>query len=200
MKHTKNLFALLLAMVMTFSLVARSAPAPEDSGDMEDGNSNNADNNYSGNAAPESGSPEQDEMGNVGGFVENPFIATAENNVSTFSADVDTASYSYFRKLVNRGYTLSQLKANSEAFRTEEFINYFKYDLPTPSGNALFGVQADVFNSPWSTSSVLMRLSLQAETTVNTEGNNLVFLIDVSGSMNSSDKLPLLQHGFRQLT
>lgn len=196
MKHTKKLLALLLAVVMILSLVACSAPAPEENG--------TADKDAVGNAAP--GSPEDgysdkgEGSNEIGGFAENPFIATAENNISTFSADVDTASYSYFRKLVTRGYTLSQLVANSSAFRTEEFINYFKYDLPSPTGNALFGVQADVFNSPWSNASVLMRLSLQAETAINTEGNNLVFLIDVSGSMNSADKLPLLQHGFRQLT
>ena len=75
----------------------------------------------------------------------------------------------------------------------------FKYDLPEPYESALFGARADLFDTPWSTSTVLLRLSLQAPTAVNTEGNNLVFLIDVSGSMSSADKLPLLKHGFLQL-
>ena len=201
MKNTKKWIAAFLAIVMTFALVACGAPTSPEDGGMLGGNSAGSDNyvDEPTGSAPEETLPE-DDQGSVGGFVENPFIATEENNVSTFSADVDTASYSYFRKLVNRGYTLSQLKSNGASFRTEEFINYFKYDLPAPAGHSLFGVQADVFSTPWSVSTVLLRLSLQAETAISTEGNNLVFLIDVSGSMNSPDKLPLLKRGFSTLT
>ena len=65
-------------------------------------------------------------------FVENPFIATQEQAVSTFSADVDTASYTYFRKLVNNSYKLDYLKQQGASFRTEEFINYFKYEANYP--------------------------------------------------------------------
>ncbi len=133
------------------------------------------------------------------GFVENPFIATAENAVSTFSADVDTASYTYFRKLVNSGYQLEYLQKNSAGFRTEEFMNYFDYEAKTPENEELFGVTADLFACPWNPNTTLFRLTLQAENAVQSKGNNLVFLIDVSGSMSSKDKLPLLKKSFSYL-
>jgi Ca-activated chloride channel family protein len=132
-------------------------------------------------------------------FVENPFINTSNNNVSTFSADVDTASYTYFRKLINQGYTLEHLRNGGNAFRTEEFINYFRYDCPTPEDGKLFGVRTDIVACPWSSDSHLLRITLQAETATPTAGNNLVFLIDVSGSMSSKDKLPLLKKAFSYL-
>ena len=132
-------------------------------------------------------------------FVENPFINAAENNVSTFSADVDTASYSYFRKLINSGYGLTELINSGTAFRTEEFINYFKYDVATPAENELFGVHTEMIACPWNEETMLFRLTLQAEKAENNVGNNLVFLIDVSGSMSSRDKLPLLKEAFAYL-
>lgn len=132
-------------------------------------------------------------------LVENPFVATAENAVSTISADVDTASYAYFRKLVNAGYSADQLSGISVSFRTEEFINYFRYDMEEPDGT-LFAVRKDIFACPWRQSSVLLRLTMQADKAVPAEGNNLVFLIDVSGSMQAEDKLPLLKKAFSSLT
>ena len=132
-------------------------------------------------------------------FIENPFISTHEQAVSTFSADVDTASYTYFRKLVNNGYNLTYLKENGAAFRTEEFINYFKYETNGPADGELFGVTTAIAECPWNTDAMLMRLTLQAKSDVPPVGNNLVFLIDVSGSMSSSDKLPLLKKAFTYL-
>ena len=130
---------------------------------------------------------------------ENPFINTEENNVSTFSADVDTASYAYFRKLVNSGYALNALKHGGSNFRIEEFINYFRYDVPQPAEKELFGVCTEIVPCPWNEKTMLFRVTLQAEQAVNANGNNLVFLIDVSGSMQSSDKLPLLKRSFEYL-
>lgn len=132
-------------------------------------------------------------------FAENPFVATQEEPISTFSADVDTASYSYFRKLVNNGYSLDLLKSSASAFRTEEFINYFKYEANAPQNGELFGVKATVAPCDWNEQTVLLRLTLQAEEAVTEGGNNLVFLIDVSGSMAASDKLPLLKKSFGYL-
>ena len=132
-------------------------------------------------------------------FVENPFISTHEQAVSTFSADVDTASYTYFRKLVNNNYALADLKNNGAAFRTEEFVNYFKYNANGPAEGELFGVTTAIAECPWNTDAMLMRLTLQAQSEVAPVGNNLVFLIDVSGSMSSSDKLPLLKKAFSYL-
>lgn len=136
---------------------------------------------------------------NVPVFVENPFINTAEQNTSTFSADVDTASYSYFRKLVTYGYSFDQLKNGGSNFRTEEFINYFKYDVAGPREGELFGVHTEMSPCPWNSETMLFRVTLQAEQAEVTGGNNLVFLIDVSGSMSSQDKLPLLKKAFSYL-
>lgn len=132
-------------------------------------------------------------------FVENPFVNTSENNISTFSADVDTASYSYFRKLVNGGYGFNNLKNGGSAFRTEEFINYFKYDVAGPEHDDLFGVYSEMSPCPWNEENMLLRVTLQAEQGDIDKPNNLVFLIDVSGSMSSSDKLPLLKKAFSYL-
>ncbi len=132
-------------------------------------------------------------------FVENPFISTATNNISTFSADVDTASYSYFRKLAQKGYSFSNLVNSGSQFRTEEFINYFKYDVAGPKENELFGVHTEMSPCPWNPETMLFRVTLQAEQAEVTGGNNLVFLIDVSGSMSSQDKLPLLKKAFSYL-
>ena len=132
-------------------------------------------------------------------FAENPFINTDEQNVSTLSADVDTASYTYFRKLVNTGYAWSELKQTPKAFRTEEFLNYFRYDAPTPEASKLFALRSMAFPCPWNSQNVLLSMTLQAKTATPAMGQNLVFLIDVSGSMSSSDKLPLLQNTFSHL-
>lgn len=138
--------------------------------------------------------------GEENNYIENSFISTAENSMSTFSADVDTASYTYFRKMVEKGYTLSNLRNSGSQFRIEEFINYFRYDVQAPSAeNELFGVKTGIIPCPWSRESMLLRVTLQAEEAVNEQGNNLVFLIDVSGSMSSSDKLPLLKKAFSYL-
>lgn len=132
-------------------------------------------------------------------FAENPFVSTADNNTSTFSADVDTASYSYFRKLVNMGYGIEELKYSGAAFRAEEFINYFDYNVSEPAEGQLFGVEHTLYPCPWNQENLLLRVSLQAEKADVSAGNNLVFLIDVSGSMSSQDKLPLLKRAFSYL-
>ena len=135
-----------------------------------------------------------------GKFIENEFIKTEEENVSTFSADVDTASYAYFRKLVNSGYSLSELvNYVGNSVRTEEMINYFAYSGKAPEGNDLFGVKSTIAQCPWNETALLMCLTLTAKEETASEGNNLVFLIDVSGSMGSNDKLPLLKKSFSYL-
>lgn len=197
MKRTHRLLALTLAL-LTLTLVFASCSAEDSSMEnLADGGYNNS--IYPSNQENKEDADASEKETTASGVVENPFIATAENNVSTFSADVDTASYSYFRKLVNRGYNLDQLVSAGKSFRTEEFINYFDYDVRQPGDGELFGVDAEFIDCPWSASTVLLRMTLQAETAVESSGNNLVFLIDVSGSMNSADKLPLLQKTFSSL-
>ena len=132
-------------------------------------------------------------------YFENPFVSAAEQPVSTFSADVDTASYGLFRKLVNSGCTLEDLQSQSRSFRTEEMVNYFSYDYPAPAEGEVFGHEATVIPSPWNTETYLMVVGLATEPIREKGANNLVFLIDVSGSMASEDKLPLLQNAFSTL-
>lgn len=134
-------------------------------------------------------------------LIENPFIDTAVQPVSTFSADVDTASYAYFRKLISQDYKLAQLKKqiSNSPLRTEEMINYFDYSYTRPGDGEVFGTQATIAKTPWNGNSYLLMLGIAAEEVQEKGANNLVFLIDVSGSMSSSDKLPLLKKAFSNL-
>ena len=133
---------------------------------------------------------------------ENPFIKVEEMDTSTFSADVDTASYTFLRKMINQGYSLSELQntAKYNVLRTEEMVNYFKYDYASPAENEAFGVNATISKSPWNDETYLMMLGIKATEIEEKTANNLVFLIDASGSMSSADKLPLLQEAFVFLT
>lgn len=140
--------------------------------------------------------------GDFGDIIENTYVSTATQPTSTFSADIDTASYTYFRKLVTNGCDLATIRGAAGGLRTEEMVNYFKYDYAEPAEGELFSVMAELLPCPWSPSenTRLLRLGLRARSTTEAAGNNLVFLIDVSGSMRSDDKLPLLQSTFRYLT
>ncbi len=196
MKITAKIFSIILLLCILCTAAACSA----EKGDLMDG----ADNLYPAPDYPATDFPTESSPENEvdpsdepePSFKENPFVSTEIQNISTFSADVDTASYTYFRKLVNSGYTLYELSKASTAFRTEEFINYFDYDVKTPDEGQLFGVDARIIPCAWNTDNVLLKLTLQADGAVESEGNNLVFLIDVSGSMSSDDKLPLLKESF----
>lgn len=134
-------------------------------------------------------------------FLENQFIKTSDESVSTFSSDVDTASYSYLRRLINGGYSLSEIISTAgKSIRTEELINYFNYSYPTPSDNELFSATMRIAPCPYNDDAVLMMLGLKAKEVELAQKNNLVFLVDVSGSMNSEDKLGLLKKTFSHLT
>ncbi len=132
---------------------------------------------------------------------ENPFKGANNHPTSTFSADVDTASYTLFRKHVNQGYAWESMQADYVGgnIRTEEMLNYFDYDYSEPVEGDLFGVSAKIAPSPWNSDYHLVMLGLKATDAAKPTGNNLVFLIDISGSMNSEDKLPLLQKTFSYL-
>ena len=127
---------------------------------------------------------------------ENDFLEAMSNPLSTFSIDVDTASYSNARRFLNS----SQLPP-VDAVRIEEFINYFNYDYPQPDGEHPFAIVTELSTSPWNAEHQLVHIGIQGQQ-VDTESlpdSNLVFLFDVSGSMNNPDKLPLLKQGFRLL-
>ncbi len=127
---------------------------------------------------------------------ENEFLAVGANPLSTFGIDVDRASYSNVRRFIRSG----QLPP-ADAVRIEELINYFTYDLPNPEGPDPFSVQTEVGPAPWNPMHRLVRIGIQGRR-IDTEdlpASNLVFLVDVSGSMQPANKLPLLKSAFRML-
>ncbi len=120
-----------------------------------------------------------------------------EKPVSTFSVDVDTASYSFLRASINRGKLPPR-----ESIRLEEMINYFPYDYEVPkSADEPFKANVTVTSNPWNADTKLMHIGIKGyvPTEVEKPRNNLVFLIDTSGSMNSANKLPLLKNSFKLL-
>ncbi len=128
---------------------------------------------------------------------ENAFKDARLNPLSTFSIDVDTASYSNVRRFLELGQ-----RPPVAAVRTEEFINYFDYDYPEPRGEHPFSVVAEVAPCPWKPEHRLVHIGVQGRSIPEDEipPRNLVFLLDVSGSMNQLNKLPLLQASMRLLT
>ena len=127
-------------------------------------------------------------------FDTNPFKQVSEEAVSTFSADVDTASYAFVRKQINQGRL-----PNKDAVRIEEMVNYFDYNYPAPTDKSEpFKASVTVTDSPWSAERKLMHIGIKGyEMDVSKAKSNLVFLIDTSGSMNNQDKLPLLISSFK---
>ena len=127
-------------------------------------------------------------------FKENPFIKTSENPISTFSIDVDTASYVIFRRDI-ANMSLKEFQNSGGFIRTEEAINYFSYDYPKPTGDVPVAVTTAVGNCPWNPNAKLavIRIAGKELDAAKLKGSNIVFLIDVSGSMETEDKLPLLK-------
>ncbi|MFV0269204.1 MAG: von Willebrand factor type A domain-containing protein [Draconibacterium sp.] len=127
---------------------------------------------------------------------ENGFKEVKSNPLSTFSIDVDRAAYSNVRRYINQG-NLPPV----DAVKVEEMINYFDYDYPAPGGEHPFSVSTEVSTCPWNTKHYLMHIGLQGKhiDKTNLPASNLVFLLDVSGSMESPDKLPLVKRAFSML-
>jgi Ca-activated chloride channel family protein len=140
--------------------------------------------------------PERPNTEGYDAISENPFIATATTPRSTFSIDVDRASYSNVRRFITSG----QLPPR-DAVRLEELINYFPYELPAPRGDDPVSITTEVAAAPWNTSHQLLRVGLRGRPieVAKLPPNNLVFLIDVSGSMSDYNKLPLLKQAFQLL-
>lgn len=127
---------------------------------------------------------------------ENGFQGVAKNPLSTFSIDVDKAAYSNVRRFINSGQ-----KPPADAVRVEEMINYFDYNYPQPIDRHPFAVFTEVSDCPWQTGHKLVHIGVQGKKieTDDLPPSNLVFLIDVSGSMESPNKLPLLKAAFKLL-
>ncbi len=127
---------------------------------------------------------------------ENPFLETSRAPLSTFSIDVDTASYANVRRYLNDGQMPPK-----DAVRIEELINYFEYDYPRPVGDVPFSVNTEVATAPWNAKHKIVSIGLQGKkiSLDNVPPSNLVFLLDVSGSMNEPRKLPLLKDALKIL-
>ncbi|HEY2711040.1 MAG TPA: VWA domain-containing protein [Chthoniobacterales bacterium] len=131
-----------------------------------------------------------------GNIEENPFLAAVSNPLSTFSIDVDTASYSNMRRFIESGSLPPK-----DAVRIEEMINYFTYHYPQPNDSVPFSVNLDAASCPWAQTHRLVRIGLKGREIPNEKrpASNLVFLLDVSGSMEPSNRLPLIKQAMRLL-
>ena len=127
---------------------------------------------------------------------ENGYKSVGDDPLSTFSIDVDTASYANIRRFLN-----SSTLPPRDAVRVEEMINYFHFEYPQPKDSSPFSVTTELVESPWNPGYRLALIGLQGRDTFDTDRTprNLVFLIDVSGSMQPNDKLPLVKNGMRML-
>lgn len=127
---------------------------------------------------------------------ENGFQSVSASPLSTFAADVDTASYAQVRSLILSGKDVPE-----DAVRIEEMLNYFQYDDPQPKGDDLFGVFMELAPCPWNSDTLLLQVGLQARNVAEEDRprHNLVFLIDVSGSMFGEDRLDLVKRAFLML-
>ena len=187
MKTAKSLISALLTIVILFSIVSCGAAG--------------GDGNYAG--APNAPMAPSDDgmMPDLSGegyteIVENGFVSVSESASSYFSIDVNTASYPNLRSLITDGVT----NIPRDAVRIEEMLNYFNYSYDRPEGGEVFALNAAIFDNPYNPETKLFKVGLAAEAVEFSEvKNNLVFLIDVSGSMASSDKLPLVQQAFTLL-
>lgn len=125
---------------------------------------------------------------------ENVFKIPQYNPLSTFSIDVDKASYTNVRRMINNGQ-----KIPKDAVKIEELINYFEYSYPQPTSEHPFSINTEVSNTPWNTETKIVKIGLQGKELdkENIPKSNFVFLIDVSGSMSNANKLPLLKSAFK---
>jgi Ca-activated chloride channel family protein len=141
--------------------------------------------------------PQAENRDRLENFRTNPVHSVAEDPVSTFSIDVDTASYSFVRRSLEEG-----MLPQADTVRVEEMVNYFPYDWKKPESAAVpFNSTVSVMPTPWNQRTKLMHVAIKGydvQPAVQPKAN-LVFLIDVSGSMDAPDKLPLLQSAFRML-
>lgn len=133
---------------------------------------------------------------NYAQITENMFEKVELSPLSTFSIDVDKASYSNIRRMLNKGQSVP-----IDAVKIEEMVNYFDYEYPQPIDEHPFSIHTEVATTPWNEDTRLVRIGLQGKEYKNEQlpASNLTFLIDVSGSMSSANKLPLLKSAFKLL-
>jgi len=140
--------------------------------------------------------PTEPTQENYNSFVENAFESPKTAPLSTFSIDVDNASYTNIRRFLNNGQQVPK-----DAVRVEEMVNFFKYTYPQPKNEHPFSINTEVSDSPWNSNNKILKIGLQGKNipTEDLPASNLVFLIDVSGSMEDMNKLPLLKQSLKIL-
>lgn len=210
-ENTKRIFAMAAAIMMTVTMFASCGSASD--GTYKAENDNNITNNdVKGGESPENITADAETDGGefnyyteeaipeinteeYNHYAENSFQSVAEHPLSTFSTDVDTASFTNVRRMIENRQDIF-----ADAVRTEEFINYFKYDYPQPDNDDKIGITTELSDCPWNDESKLMLVGLQAkDIDVQDIDSNIVFLIDVSGSMGDANKLPLVAQAFAML-
>jgi len=129
-------------------------------------------------------------------YKENPFTSPLSEPLSTFSIDVDRAAYTNIRRMINNGQEVPK-----DAVRIEEMLNFFEYNYEKPTGKDPFAIHAEYSDAPWNKNHKLLKIALQGKDVPKEKlpASNLVFLIDVSGSMNSQNKLPLVKKSLNLL-
>lgn len=179
MKKIFALVATVLACVLVFAACAAS-PDNYAPGDNASGIYTPTDKNY-----------EYDQV------IENDFSDTSKENESYFSLDRNTASYGIMRRQISDGLTIAP-----DSVRLEEYVNYFNYDYARPENGQALAVGGSLFDCPWNADHKLFRIGVAAEEVqfADSKINNLVFLIDTSGSMYGQDRLGLIQQAFTMLT
>lgn len=180
-----------LSIILALSLTACSAESGMDNGSAAMPQFRSAENYFS-----EAEIYDEDTEYNTeeySAISESGFKSPRTEPLSTFSADVDTASYTNIRRFLNNGESVPQ-----GAVRIEEMLNYFTYDYPEPEAGKAFSTSVEIGDCPWNENTKLMKIGLQTEKIDTSEmpPSNLVFLIDSSGSMYSQDKLPLIKKAF----
>jgi Ca-activated chloride channel family protein len=166
--------------------------------EKETTNTSSANDSYNYSSSPSSGkSPEQYNTEEYDKINDNEFKEVKNNALSTFSIDVDAASYSNVRRFIMQGSLPPK-----DAVRVEEMINYFSYDYPQPKGDDPFSITMEMAGCPWNKEHKLVHIGLQGKEIAvdKLPSSNLVFLLDVSGSMDEPNKLPLLKSALELLT
>lgn len=210
-ENTKRIFAMAAAIMMTVTMFASCGSASDGTYKAEN-DTNITNNDVKGGESPENITADAETNGGEFNFyteeaipeinteeynhyAENSFQSVAEHPLSTFSTDVDTASFTNVRRMIENRQDIF-----ADAVRTEEFINYFKYDYPQPDDDDKIGITTELSDCPWNDESKLMLVGLQAkDIDVRDIDSNIVFLIDVSGSMSDANKLPLVAQAFAML-
>lgn len=191
MKHRKKTVSALLALLLALTcLLSACSGNSALEGTVANGM-------YAGamDAVMPEGIPGESNTESYTEIKENAFVSTAENNTSYFSIDANTAAYPNLRSLIQNGYDIPK-----DAVRVEEMLNYFHYDYAKPEDGTVLALSASLFDTPYNPETKLLTIGLAAQEVEFTETkNNLVFLIDTSGSMFSADKLELVQSAFMML-